>query len=83
VVPYSANLIRLTVLFTLSKARRNKEKKTHPNLTMKVTTKCGETVIPDDPRVGICLGTVPEPGGFNSDVAFDDVDPPEITTAAS
>jgi hypothetical protein len=42
--------------------------------TMKVT-KIGETVISDDPRVGIGLGTVPEPGGFNSDAVFDADDP--------
>jgi hypothetical protein len=33
------------------------------NQTMKVTPKQSEAVIPDDPRVGIGLNTVSEPGG--------------------
>jgi hypothetical protein len=53
------------------------------NQTMKVTPKRGETVIPDDPLVGIGLDTVPDPGGFNSDVMFDADDPPETTAASS
>jgi hypothetical protein len=53
------------------------------NQTMKVTTKQGETVISDDPRVGIGLDTVPEPGGFNSDAVFDADDPPETAAAPS
>jgi hypothetical protein len=53
------------------------------NKTMKATTKRGETVISDDPHVGIGIGTVPEPGGFNSDAVFDAYDPPETTAAAS
>jgi hypothetical protein len=40
------------------------------NQTMKVAPKHSETVISDDRRVGIGLGTVPEPGGFNSDAVF-------------
>jgi hypothetical protein len=51
--------------------------------TMKLTPKCNETVIPDDPRAGIGVITVPEPGGFNHDAVFDTDDPPGTTPAAS
>jgi hypothetical protein len=53
------------------------------NQTMKVAPKRGETVISDDPRVGIGLGTIPEPSGFNSDAVFVADDPPETTAAES
>jgi hypothetical protein len=53
------------------------------NQTMKVTIKRGETVISDDPRVFIGLGTIPEPGGFDSDAVFDAYNPPKTTAAAS
>jgi hypothetical protein len=44
---------------------------------MKVMPKCVETVIPDVPRIGIGLNTVPEPGGFKQNVRFKDYYPPE------
>jgi hypothetical protein len=42
------------------------------NQTMKVTPKRSEMVIPDDPRVGIGIDMVPEPGGFKLKVSFKD-----------
>jgi hypothetical protein len=50
---------------------------------MKGTPKREETVILDDPRIGIGLNTVPEPGGLYQYGIFDADDPPEITPAAS
>jgi hypothetical protein len=53
------------------------------NQTTKVTLKRGETVIPDDPRIGIGLNTVPEPGGFKKKVMFKDFYPPETVATTS
>jgi hypothetical protein len=53
------------------------------NQTMKVTPKRGEAVIPDDPRVGIGLNTVPEHGGFKQKVMFKDFYPPETVATTS
>jgi hypothetical protein len=47
------------------------------NQTMKVTPKPSEAVIPDDPRFGIGLDTVSEPGGFKQKASFKDFCPPE------
>jgi hypothetical protein len=44
---------------------------------MKVTLQCNETVIPDDPRVGIGLNTVPESSGFKQEVGYNEVYLPE------
>jgi hypothetical protein len=78
-------------LLSLSKARRNKEKKTRlfysfmmpSNQTMKVSPKCSETVIPDIPRVGIGLNTVPDPSVFKKKVMFKDFYPPETVATTS
>jgi hypothetical protein len=51
--------------------------------TVKVTPKCSEMVIPDDPRVGIGFNTVPEPGGFNKKIVFKDFYPPETVATTS
>jgi hypothetical protein len=53
------------------------------NQTMKVNPKRSEAVIPDDPRVGIGLDTVPEPGGFKQKVSFKDFYPPENVATTS
>jgi hypothetical protein len=50
---------------------------------MKVTAKCDETVIPDDPRIGIGLNIVTEPGGFNHDAVFETGGPPETIATTS
>jgi hypothetical protein len=47
------------------------------------TPKREETVILDDPRIGVGLNTVPEPGGFDQYGVFDAFDPPETTSVAS
>jgi hypothetical protein len=53
------------------------------NQTMKVTPKRSEAVIPDDPRVGIGLDTVPDPGGSKQKVSFKDFYPPETVATPS
>jgi hypothetical protein len=53
------------------------------NQTMKVTVRRSGTAIPDDPRVGIGLNTVPEPGGFQQKVMFEDFYPPETVATTS
>jgi hypothetical protein len=40
-------------------------------------------IIPDDPRVGIGLNTVPEPGGLKKKVMFMDFYPPETVATTS
>jgi hypothetical protein len=44
---------------------------------MKETPKRDETVIPDDPRIGIGINMLPQPGGYNPEVEFDEVYSPE------
>jgi hypothetical protein len=53
------------------------------NQPMKVAHQHGETVIPDDPRVGFGLNTVPKPGGFMKKVRFKDYYPPETVVTTS
>jgi hypothetical protein len=50
---------------------------------MKITAKRDETVMLDDPRVGIGIDTVPEYGEFNYDEIFEAGDPPETAATAS
>jgi hypothetical protein len=50
---------------------------------MKETPKRDEKVILDDPRIGIGLNTLPEPGGFNQEVKFNEFYPPETATLTS
>jgi hypothetical protein len=53
------------------------------NQTMKATPKRGEMVIPGDPRIGIGLNMVPEPGGFKQRVRFKDYYPPKTVVTIS
>jgi hypothetical protein len=48
------------------------------NQTMTVTPKRSDTVIPDDPCVGIGLNTVPDSGGFKQKGRLKDFYTPEL-----
>jgi hypothetical protein len=50
---------------------------------MKEMPKCDGMAIPDDPRIGIGLNTVPEPDGFKQKVRFKDFYPPEAVATTS
>jgi hypothetical protein len=50
---------------------------------MKETPKRDETVIHDDPRFGIGINTLPEPGGFKQNVKFNEFHPLEIAVSTS
>jgi hypothetical protein len=47
---------------------------------VKETPNRDETVIPDDPLIGIGLNTLPEPGGFKQEVDYKKFYPPETAT---
>jgi peptide subunit release factor 1 (eRF1) len=51
--------------------------------TTKETPKHHETVLPEDPRNGFVLNTVPEPGRFKQKVMIKDFYPPETVTTTS
>jgi hypothetical protein len=50
---------------------------------MKVTPKCDEVGIPDDPRIGIGINMLPDPGGFKPEVEFDEFYSPETAVWTS
>jgi hypothetical protein len=50
---------------------------------MKETLKCDETVIHDDPCIGVGISTLPEPGGFKQKVEFNEFHPLEVTVLTS
>jgi hypothetical protein len=83
--------MRLTVLLTQQSKKKQRKENTpcliavmmSSNQTMKVTPVRSETVIPDDPRVGTGLNTVPELGGFKQKVRLKDFYPLETVATTS
>jgi hypothetical protein len=53
------------------------------NKMMKETPKRNGTVIHDDPRIGIGINTLPEPGGFKQTVKFNEGYPLEVAVLTS
>jgi hypothetical protein len=50
---------------------------------MKETPRRDGTVIHDDPRIGIGINTLPEPGGFKQTVKFNEIHPLEVAVLTS